>query len=110
MEQLKKAYQLAPDLLLSVSARNQKELNWLLDTKIPLKNMLAFTGTKLSDTSLYANIQKLGIKTMLGTLGNLDKQAVSKGDSLYITWKNMGIDIFATDRPFQVATVLNINK
>lgn len=110
VEQLKKAYQLAPDLLLSVSARNQKELNWLLDTKIPLKNMLAFTGTKLSDTSLYANIQKLGIKTMLGTLGNLDIQAASKGDSLYITWKNMGIDIFATDRPFQVATVLNINK
>ncbi|MCX7550255.1 glycerophosphodiester phosphodiesterase family protein [Xanthomarina sp. F2636L] len=108
--QLKKAYQLAPDLLMSVSARNQQELDWLLDTKIPLENMLAFTGTKLSDTMLFNNIHKLGIKTMLGTLGNLDKQAETKGDSLYMRWHNMGIDIFATDRPFQAATALKINK
>ncbi|GGG59946.1 glycerophosphodiester phosphodiesterase family protein [Bizionia arctica] len=108
--QLKKAYQLAPDLLMSVSARNQKELDWLLETQIPLTNMLAFTGTKLSDTSLYNNIHKLGIKTMLGTLGNLDKQAASKTDSLYLKWDQLGIDIFATDRPFQAATALEINK
>lgn len=110
VEQLKKAYQFAPDLLMSVSARNQQELDWLLETKIPLSNMLAFTGTKLSDTSLYHNIHKLGIKTMLGTLGNLDKQAEAKGDSLYMKWHNLGIDIFATDRPFQAATALKINK
>ncbi|MEO8932872.1 MAG: glycerophosphodiester phosphodiesterase family protein [Xanthomarina sp.] len=110
IEQLKKAYELAPDLLMSVSARNQQELDWLLETEIPLTNMLAFTGTKLSDSRLYNNIHKLGIRTMLGTLGNLDKQAESKGDSLYIKWQKMGIDIFATDRPFEAAAVLKINK
>ncbi|MCX7547486.1 glycerophosphodiester phosphodiesterase family protein [Xanthomarina sp. F1114] len=110
VEQLKKAYQFAPDLLMSVSARNQEELDWLLETEIPVTNMLAFTGTRLSDTSLYHNIHKLGIKTMLGTLGNLDKQAEAKGDFLYIKWQKMGIDVFATDRPFQAATALGINK
>jgi glycerophosphoryl diester phosphodiesterase len=110
VEQAVKAYTLAPDLLLSVSARNQEELGWLLETDIPTENMLAFTGTRLSDTKLYESIHKLGIKTILGTLGNLDKQAEARGDHLYKTWHTMGIDIFATDRPFQAATALNIVK
>ena len=110
VEQAVRAYTLAPDLLLSVSARNQKELDWLLETNIPTENMLAFTGTRLSDISLYETIHQLGIKTMLGTLGNLDKQAEAKGDTLYSTWHKMKIDIFATDRPFQAAAALNIVK
>ncbi|SFO01387.1 glycerophosphoryl diester phosphodiesterase [Bizionia echini] len=110
MEQARKAYMLAPELLLSVSARNQQELEWLLKSEIPTNNMIAFTGTKLSDTSLYYNLHKNGIKTMLGTLGNLDKQAEAKGDSLYIKWQKLGIDVFATDRPFEAAKALNIVK
>lgn len=105
-----KAHQLAPNLLLSVSARNQDELSRLLAAKIPTQNMLAFTGTRLSDVKLFDSIHQLGIKTMLGTLGNLDKQAATKSDSLYMVWHKMGIDIFATDRPFQAATALNIVK
>ncbi|WP_248400357.1 glycerophosphodiester phosphodiesterase family protein [Bizionia sp. M204] len=110
MEQANKAYQLAPDLLLSVSARNQQELNWLLESEIPTHNMIAFTGTRLSDTTLYNKLHKQGIKTMLGTLGNLDKQAETKGDSLYLKWQKLGIDVFATDRPFEAANALNILK
>ena len=110
VEQAVRAYTLAPELLLSVSARNQKELDRLLETNIPPGNMLAFTGTRLSDISLYETIHQLGIKTMLGTLGNLDKQAEVKGDTLYQAWRKMKIDIFATDRPFQVAAALNIVK
>lgn len=110
MEQAKKAYALAPDLLLSVSARNQQELDWLLESDIPTQNMLAFTGTKLSDTTLYNKLHKKGIQTMLGTLGNLDKQAEAKGDSLYVTWQKLGIDIFATDRAFEAAKALQIEK
>lgn len=90
VSQAVKAHELAPDLLLSVSARNHKELARLLAANVPTQNMLAFTGTMLSDIELYDNIHKLGIKTMLGTLGNLDKQAATKGDSLYGVWHNMG--------------------
>ena len=85
VKQALKAYKLAPDLLLSVSARNQEELQWLLETEIPTENMLAFTGTRLSDAKLYNELHKLGITTMLGTLGNLDKQAEARGDHLYMT-------------------------
>ena len=110
MQQAQKAYKLAPELLLSVSARNEKELDWLLHSNIPTENMLAFTGTRLSPNDFYKKVQSYGIKTILGTLGNLDKQAETKGDVPYTVWREKGIDVFATDRPFAAAKALNIIK
>ena len=110
MEQAQKAYNYAPELLLSVSGRNEKELNWLLDSSIPTENMFAFTGTRLSPDNFYKTVQSHGIKTILGTLGNLDKQAESKGDTPYKVWQEKGIDVFATDRPFAAAKALGISK
>lgn len=107
LEQAKSAYALAPDLLLSVSARNQEELNRLLNSNIPTQNMLAFTGTRLSNPSLFKQLHDKNILCMLGTLGNLDKQAEARGDDLYIKWMDDGIDIIATDRPFAVNNAIN---
>lgn len=110
LEQSLKVYDLAPELMQSVSARNQREFDGLLASVIPTKNMLAFTGTRLSSDTLYKNIHAKGIRTILGTLGNLDNQAAARGDHLYMTWKEKGIDIFATDRPFEVAKIINAIK
>ncbi|MBU2938831.1 glycerophosphodiester phosphodiesterase family protein [Lacinutrix sp. C3R15] len=110
LKQAEKAYKLAPELLLSVSARNEKELDWLLHSNIPTENMLAFTGTRLSADTFYKKVQSYGIKTILGTLGNLDKQAEAKGENLYKVWQNKGIDVFATDRPFAAAKALGVTK
>lgn len=107
VEQAKTAYQLAPELLLSVSARNNEEFNRLLDAKIPTNNMLAFTGTRLSDASLFKRLHDNNIVCMLGTLGNLDKSAKAKGDDLYIKWKSIGADVMATDRPFAAYKAIN---
>jgi glycerophosphoryl diester phosphodiesterase len=106
LEQARSAYRLAPELLLSVSARNVEELNRLLNSEIPTKNMLAFTGTRLSDRSLFKKLHDEDILCMLGTLGNLDKQAKAKGNNLYNKWLDDGIDIIATDRPFAVAKAI----
>ncbi|MCC1484843.1 glycerophosphodiester phosphodiesterase family protein [Winogradskyella immobilis] len=107
LEQAKSAYALAPELLLSVSARNQEELNRLLNSNIPTQNMLAFTGTRLSNPSLFKQLHDKNILCMLGTLGNLDKQAEARGDGLYLKWMDDGIDIIATDRPFAVNNAIN---
>lgn len=106
LEQSKSAYALAPNLLLSVSARNEKELNGLLNSEIPTKNMIAFTGTRLSDASLFKKIHDNDILCMLGTLGNLDKRAEARGDNLYNDWLQLGVDAIATDRPFAVAKAI----
>lgn len=107
MKQAERAHKLAPGLLLSVSARNEEELDWLIHSGIPTQNMIAFTGTRLSSESLYDKIHSYGIKTILGTLGNLDNQAKRRGDSSYKYWSKKGIDVLATDRPFQVYKALN---
>lgn len=107
VEQAKTAYNSAPDLLLSVSARNDDEFNRLLEAQIPIKNMLAFTGTRLSDASLFKRLNDNNIVCMLGTLGNLDKSAAAKGDELYMQWKENGADIIATDRPFEAFKAIN---
>lgn len=101
------AHRLAPDLLLSVSARNHEEFDRLLKTNIPTENMLAFTGTRLSDKSLYQRLHNEDIVCILGTLGNLDKQAEARGDELYLKWKKLGVDILATDRPFDANKAIN---
>jgi glycerophosphoryl diester phosphodiesterase len=101
------AYKLAPDLLMSVSARNNDEFERLLAAKIPTENMLAFTGTRLSDASLFNRLHAANIVCMLGTLGNMDKQAKARGDQLYKTWKDLGADIMATDRPFDAFHAIN---
>ena len=106
MEQAKSAYKTNPNLMLSVSARNMEEYQWLLNSNIPTENMIAFTGTRLSDKKLYEAIHKENIVCMLGSLGNLDNRAKANGDDLYKAWFNLGIDIMATDRPFEVVKVL----
>lgn len=107
VEQAQTAYNLAPELLLSVSARNHKEFDRLLVTNIPVENMLAFTGTRLSNESLYKRLHKENMVCILGTLGNLDKQAKARGDELYKQWQNKGVDILATDRPFEAYKAIN---
>lgn len=107
VEQAVSAYNMAPELLLSVSARNKSEFERLLETNIPTANMLAFTGTRLSDASLYKALHEKGILCMLGSLGNLDGQAQARGNYLYNTWLDLGIDILATDRPFDAFSAIN---
>lgn len=102
LNQAKSSYALAPELLISVSARNDEELNRLLASEIPTKNMLAFTGTRLSNPNLYKRLKDKDIVAMLGTLGNLDKQAEARGNHLYNEWMSKGVNILATDRPFEV--------
>ncbi len=110
LKQAQRAYKLAPDLLLSVTARNEKELDWLIHSNIPAENMLAFTGTRQSNPGLYEKIHSYGIKCILGTLGNLDRQAKARGNHLYNDWVSKGIDVVATDRPFAVAEALKLKK
>ena len=103
LPQARTAYQLAPDMMLSVSGRNDEEVEALLKSGIPTKNMIAFTGTRLSDKSLFKKLHDNDILCMLGALGNLDKRAETRGDALYSEWLDLGVDMLATDRPFAVA-------
>ena len=87
-----------------------EEFNRAANSGIPWKNMVAFTGTMESAPSLYAKIHEKGVMCMLGTLGNLDKKAATRGDHLYREWAKLGVDVFATDRPLEVQKALSIHQ
>ena len=100
VEQAKALHKVAPEMLISVTIRNQAELDRILETGIPKEKLLAFTGVHLAEDSLYKTLNEQRIPAILGTLGNLDKRAAAKGDQLYNQWAEKGIQVFSTDRPF----------
>ena len=101
--------QLNSDVVISVGARNQEELDRLLRTPLPTDNLIAFTGTIMSTEELFANIHQKRMLNIMGTLGNLDKQAQAKGDdAIYRTCTQKGVDVIATDRPVEAATAIGL--
>lgn len=105
-----KVYQLAPELMISVGIGNMEAYQAHRDLGIPDENMIAFTGVSEPETSLYQFLHEKGIYAILGVLGNLDKKAIAKGDSIYTNFINGGADILATDRPIEAAKVLEALK
>ena len=101
-----KIHRLDPNLMLSVTIRNQAEYDRLRELGVPDNRMVAFVGVKEPDVELYQFLHSKGIACILGTLGNLDKQAAARGDQLYKTFVQHGADIMSTDRPLEMARVL----
>lgn len=98
----KKLHRLAPEMMLSITIRNMEEWQRYKSSGIPADKVVAFTGTRLSKPALFDTIHKEGILTILGTLGNLDGQAAARGEDLYLQWAALGVDMFSTDRPYEV--------
>lgn len=101
-----KLNKLDPNLMISVTIRNQSEYDRLHELGVPDNRMVAFIGVKEPDMELYKFLHQKGIACILGTLGNLDKQAAAKGDQVYKTFASNGADIMSTDRPLEIANVL----
>lgn len=99
-------HRLNDDLMISVSIRNAEEWRRMRNSGIPFNRMVAFTGTRLSPKSLYETLGAEDIPAILGTLGNLDRQAAAQGDQqTYGRFLGLGVDILATDRPLEAGKV-----
>lgn len=105
-------YNLAPDLMISASIKNVEDLIRLNDNDVPDTRIIAFIGTRQPDSELTDFLHEHGILCILGTIGNLDRQAEQRGDQVYANYIENGADILSTDRPFQAAKILDyyINK
>ncbi|MFN7120276.1 MAG: glycerophosphodiester phosphodiesterase family protein [Saprospiraceae bacterium] len=103
-------HRLNPNLMISVTIRNEQELQQTLDGGIHPKNILAFTGTREANPALYEKLHELGILTIFGTLGGHDEKAekMSKKRSaaMYRQFVRSGVDIVATDRPIEAAKAI----
>lgn len=103
---------LAPDLMISASIKSMDDLTRLYGLDIPDTRLVAFVGTAEPDTSLYNNLRRHGIRSILGTIGNLDKSAKKAGYQRYAEFVDRGADILSTDHPMEAAKALSfyINK
>ena len=104
-------HKLNKDVIISVSAGSDGALEQIEKAGLPADKLLGFVGTRQPEKSHYEKLKKFGIRTILGTLGNLDKSAVAKGDdNVYLNYIENGANIIATDRPLEVANVLAKGK
>jgi len=101
VNQAKKVYQLDPSLMISVTIRDMKEYERHRDAGIPDKNLIAFIGTREPNKEFCDFLHQKGIVTILGTLGNLDKMAATKGDAIYKDFVKNGADALSTDRAIE---------
>lgn len=99
-------HSLDPNLMISVTIRNQTEYDRLHELGIPDNRMVAFVGVTEPPKELYSFLHQKGIACILGTLGNLDKQAAAKGDQVYRKFAENGADIMSTDRPLEIWQVV----
>jgi glycerophosphoryl diester phosphodiesterase len=97
---------LHPELMLSVTIRNEEELRRFEASGIPVNRWIAFTGTSERPKEFNDLLHQKGIFTILGVMGNLDKSAQARGGKVYIDLVENGVDVLATDRPIEAAKAI----
>ena len=91
-------HELNPDLMISASARDMEGARRLLASGIEPSSLIAFVGVYEPSDSLYALLHAHGVRTILGTMGNLDRKAEKRGFQVYNELIRNGADVLATDR------------
>ena len=103
-------HKLDPSLMISASARGTKGTQILLNCGIESKNLLAFVGVYEPPEDVYRLLHDHGIRTILGTMGNLDRKAATRGFQIYDQLFKNGADILATDNVLLAAKAMRIFK
>lgn len=97
--QAAEVHQLAPDLMISASARSIADVERLNQMGVPNERIVAFVGTAAPDQAVYEYLHSKGITCILGTMGNLDRSAVANAtQNVYGQLLANGADIISTDQ------------
>lgn len=108
-----RVHKLAPEMMLSVSMDEPRDINALERRGIDLTRVLAWTGTETANPSLNRALAARGIEAMFGTLGSpassWDGRFARNGQDRYGEFAKMGLQLIATDRPTEAARDLDAN-
>jgi len=98
---------IAPDMMLTASARNAGDLDDLERRGVDLSRLIAWTGTSNPSGPDYRDMEGDGVEAAFGTLGRPgDRLDDSFRARDYRELVNMGVRLIATDRPGDVANFL----
>ncbi|SEK57223.1 glycerophosphodiester phosphodiesterase family protein [Parapedobacter koreensis] len=106
-DQAAAVHQLAPDLMIAASIHSSADLLRLSDRNIPDNRLVAFVGTSEAPKNVYDLLHGHGILCIVGTMGNLDQRAATRGDTVYTGLIERGADILSTDRPLEAGKALH---
>lgn len=101
LEEAVTLHEYAPDLVLSVSMTEVQDITAHADAGIPLRQCVAFTGTRLQSPELYRALRENGILSILGTMNGADLGFRDGDDDVYTALFDAGVDILATDYPIE---------
>ena len=106
-EEAETVARIAPDLMLTASARNARDLQDLQRRGVDLTRLIAWTGTSNPSGPDYTDMEAKGVEAAFGTLGRpgerLDDSFRARD---YRELVDMGVRLIATDRPGDVAGFL----
>lgn len=97
---------LAPELLISVSARGKEDVERMEALGVKVDKMVAFVGTSEPKNETYYYLKSRNIPSILGTMGNIDKSAAARGDELYYNLIEKGANVLSSDRPVEAGKQL----
>ena len=96
--QAAEVHKLAPDLMISASARKQEDIERLNQMGVPNNRIVAFVGTAAPDKAVYEYLHRKGISCILGSMGNLDRSAIANpNQKVYEKLLANGADMISTD-------------
>ncbi|MBK9242224.1 MAG: glycerophosphodiester phosphodiesterase family protein [Acidobacteria bacterium] len=108
-----RVHKLAPEMMLSVSMDEPRDISALERRGIDLTRVLAWTGTEAPNPSLNGALAARGIEAMFGTLGSptssWDGRFARDRRDRYAEFAKTGLQLIATDRPTEAARDLDAN-
>lgn len=96
-------HEYAPDLVLSVSMTEVQDIEDHAKAGIPLRQCVAFTGTRLQSPELYTTLRENGILSIVGTMYEFDQEFRTTREDVYVPLFNAGVNILATDHPLEAS-------
>lgn len=106
-EEAERVAAIAPDLMLTASARSARDLDDLERRGVDLTRLIAWAGTSNPSGPDYVDMEADGVEAAFGTLGRpgerLDDSYRARD---YRELVDMGVRLIATDRPGDVAEFL----
>lgn len=105
-----RAHRLAPELMLSVNAGSERDLEELWRAGVDPTRVLAWTGIEEPNSALNVALARQGVEAMFGTLGgedSWDERFARSGRGQYAAFADTGLQLISTDRPAAAARDLD---
>lgn len=107
-DQAQEVARLAPDLMMTASARSVGDLRNLERMGVDLDLLIAWTGTRNPSRPEFGDMEERGVEAAFGTLGRPgDRLDDHYRERDYRELVDMGVRLIATDRPGDVARFLD---